>query len=65
MECKKQQNSKNCPCTYNCEKKGMCCECVRYHRKRKEIPACFFSKDAEKTYDRSFEKFCESIKNKD
>jgi hypothetical protein len=57
MECKKEENKKDCPCTYECSKKGMCCECVRYHRERNELPACYFSEEAEKTYDRSKEKF--------
>ncbi|MFC1613499.1 DUF6485 family protein [Patescibacteria group bacterium] len=39
----------------------MCCECVKYHLNRKELPACYFSKKAEADYDRSFEKF---LKNK-
>lgn len=58
MECKREQNLENCPCTYSdCSKKGLCCECVAYHIKRRELPACFFSSDAEKTYDRSIENF--------
>ncbi|HLD58060.1 MAG TPA: DUF6485 family protein [archaeon] len=60
MECKKASNAKNCSCTYACEKKGLCCECIVYHRKRNEIPACFFSKSAEKTFDRSIGFFIES-----
>ncbi len=61
MECKKQENAKNCNCTYPCEKKGVCCECLRYHKERRELPACFFPKEVEKTYDRSFEKFTELV----
>lgn len=56
MECKKDKNKENCACTYGCSKSGMCCECVSFHRKRGEIPGCFFSPEAELTYDRSFEK---------
>jgi hypothetical protein len=51
----KEKNLKKCNCTYSCAKKGMCCECVAYHRNMGEFPACFFSDKAEKTYDRSFE----------
>ena len=40
MECKKEKNLENCPCTYNCENKGICCECVAYHRKNGGLPAC-------------------------
>ena len=62
MECKKQENLKNCNCTYSCKKKGICCECIAYHLARKELPACCFPADVEKTYDRSFEKFAELVK---
>ena len=40
MECKKEDNIKSCPCTYGCERKGMCCECVRHHREHGGLPAC-------------------------
>jgi len=63
MECKKEQNKKKCNCTYSCERKGICCECIEYHKKRGELPACFFSKKAEATYDRSFEKLKEDKKS--
>jgi len=54
---------KDCPCTYaGCSRKGMCCECLEYHLASKELPACCFSKEAEKTYDRSFKKFIEDQK---
>jgi len=48
----------DCKCTYSCERRGNCKECVEYHLGRKEFPACFFSEKAEKSYDRSFEKLC-------
>ena len=57
MECKKEENLKHCNCTYSCSKKGVCCECVKYHREHGELPACYFGKEAEKTYDRSIEHF--------
>ncbi len=49
----KEENLKHCNCTYSCAKKGLCCECVAYHRGKGQIPACFFSKEGEATYDRS------------
>lgn len=62
-ECKRQTNLKNCNCTYpNCEKKGMCCECLRFHLSNRELPGCFFPKEIEKTYDRSFKRFTELVK---
>jgi len=58
MECKREQNLKGCPCTYpDCPRKGICCECIKHHREKGELPACYFSKEAEKTYDRSIENF--------
>ncbi|MBO4548283.1 MAG: hypothetical protein J5758_03625 [Abditibacteriota bacterium] len=51
-------NKNDCPCTYPCANHGKCCECVAYHRPN-EAPACFFSKEAEKTYDRSIRKLAE------
>ena len=37
----KSENLKDCPCDWpNCPRKGICCECVAYHRKRGELPAC-------------------------
>ncbi|MGA1847965.1 MAG: DUF6485 family protein [Thermoplasmatota archaeon] len=57
MECNIEANLSRCNCTYPCSKKGRCCECVSYHRKRGELPGCYFSKEAEATYDRSFENF--------
>lgn len=38
----------------NCPRHGKCCACVAYHRDYNEgVPGCFFSKEAEATYDRS------------
>ena len=45
-------NNKKCPCTYSCPRRGKCCECVANHAPS-QFPACFFSKQAEATYDRS------------
>lgn len=64
MECKKEENKENCNCTYPCNRKGMCCECLKYHLRNKELPACCFSEEAEKTYDRSFENFAKIVLGK-
>ena len=56
-----KQNLVNCNCSYApCSRKGTCCVCILYHRKNGEIPACFFSSDAERTYDRSISNFIHS-----
>jgi hypothetical protein len=57
MECRLLENKKNCNCSYPCKKKGICCECISYHRKMNELPACYFSDEDEKTYDRSIDNF--------
>ncbi len=61
MECLIERNKKDCGCTYDCSRKGLCCECVRYHRAKGAIPGCFFPREAEKTYDRSIANFCRSM----
>lgn len=56
-ECDLKQNQASCNCSYeSCERKGICCQCVSYHRKKGQLPACFFPDDVESTYDRSIEK---------
>jgi hypothetical protein len=65
MDCKKEKNLKNCTCTYSsCSRQGVCCDCVSYHLKSRQLPGCFFSADAEKTYDRSFEHFARLVTEK-
>ena len=54
------KNRELCNCTYSaCGKQGSCCECLHYHLRMKQLPACCFPDDAEATYDRSFRKFIE------
>ncbi|MDD3777287.1 MAG: DUF6485 family protein [Actinomycetota bacterium] len=58
MECRKEQNLKICNCSYEpCPRKGICCQCIEYHRNMGELPACYFGPEAEKTYDRSIQHF--------
>ncbi len=65
MECKQEQNMKHCNCTYDpCSRKGICCDCITYHLKSRQLPACCFTAAAEKTYDRSFEHFARLVKEK-
>jgi len=53
------KNLSRCNCTYDCGTKGTCCDCLHYHLSMKQLPACCFPPEAEKTYDRSFKKFVE------
>jgi len=64
-ECKIKKNMTLCNCSYTCSRKGICCECLSYHRIHNEVPACFFSEEAEKTYDRSVDNFIKIHKEKE
>ncbi|MDW7680534.1 MAG: DUF6485 family protein [bacterium] len=59
MECENyQQNLSRCNCSYEpCSRKGYCCECIAYHQKSGELPACYFPNNVERTYDRSISRF--------
>ncbi len=62
MECKQAKNLERCSCTYSaCSRKGLCCECLKYHLHSRELPGCCFPEDAEATYDRSFELFARLV----
>jgi hypothetical protein len=59
MSCENQKSgASKCNCSYEgCDKHGKCCECVAYHLSMKQLPACAFPDDVERSYDRSFRKF--------
>lgn len=42
MDCpNKEKNLNRCSCTYEpCARKGICCECIAYHRAQGQRPAC-------------------------
>ena len=59
------ERNPDCPCTYpGCPRHGICRECIAYHRRMGEFTACMFSRDAEKTWDRSFRKLAEDRKDR-
>lgn len=64
MECKKELNSKRCSCSYPCPLHGICCDCIASHRAKKQLPACFFPSDVERTYDRSIENFIKTVQER-
>ncbi len=54
-----EDNLAACTCSYgSCARQGLCCQCVAYHRQMRQIPGCFFTPEGERTYDRSYAKFC-------
>ena len=58
LECKQDANLARCTCTYEpCSRKGLCCDCIAYHRRHDELPGCLFPPEAERTYDRSIAHF--------
>ncbi|MFC1754473.1 DUF6485 family protein [Thermoproteota archaeon] len=59
----KEENLKKCNCSYvPCSRKGICCECLHYHRRSNELPACYFTNEVERTYDRSIDNFIRTQK---
>ena len=39
MDCKKDANLARCNCSYEpCSRKGVCCDCLAYHLKSRELP---------------------------
>ena len=62
-QCVEGKNRTKCNCTYEpCPRKGICCECIAYHRESDELPACYFPPEIERTYDRSIERFIRASK---
>ena len=65
MECDIEANKARCNCTYEpCSRKGKCCDCIAYHLKSNELPACAFPPEVERTYDRSFARFVEVFQSR-
>ncbi|MFA5480104.1 MAG: DUF6485 family protein [Candidatus Muiribacteriota bacterium] len=58
-KCENQtKNMNTCNCSYSpCSRKGICCECIAFHRQNDELPACYFTKEQEATYNRSISYF--------
>lgn len=64
MECKKQMNARRCNCSYpGCSRKGICCDCLRYHLDMRQLPGCCFPDEQERTYNRSFERFAQLVQS--
>lgn len=66
MSCEsRKENMAKCNCSYaGCDKHGKCCECLSYHLGMKELPACAFPDDVERSYDRSFRRFAKLCKER-
>lgn len=63
--CRQDKNLERCNCTYEpCGRKGICCECLAYHWRNEELPACLFPASVERTFDRSLRRFISIYKDK-
>ena len=64
-KCNQDANRKACNCSYEpCSRKGVCCECLRYHQRMGELPACYFPDDVERSWDRSIETFVRTYQSR-
>lgn len=64
-KCRSEKNLGRCTCSYEpCSRKGVCCECLAYHWSLRELPACLFPDQVERTYDRSLRRFISVYKDK-
>jgi len=62
-DCGRKKNLEGCNCSYDpCPRKGLCCECLAYHRGQRELPACLFPDEVERTWDRSLARFLRTHK---
>ncbi len=58
---RREKNLTMCNCSYEpCSRKGICCECLHHHRRSGGLPACLFTDEDERTFDRSVERFVAS-----
>ncbi|MBN1554897.1 MAG: cytosolic protein [Phycisphaerae bacterium] len=62
MDCPNEsKNRSRCNCTYpGCDKHALCCDCLHYHLRLKQLPACCFPDEVEKTFDRGFQAFAKA-----
>ena len=64
IDCNLEERKNNCACTYDCHRRGKCCECLEYHLSMKQLPGCAFakiSKEAERSYNRDFDNFANLV----
>ena len=41
MKCRAEENKEKCTCeAEDCERRGVCCECLRAHLSRRSLPTC-------------------------
>jgi hypothetical protein len=67
IECNQDVLKKECACTYDCQRRGKCCECLDYHLSKNQLPGCAFariSNEAEKSYNRDIEYFAKLVLNR-
>ncbi len=63
--CKIDENKDDCPCSFtSCGKHGVCCDCLRSHLSKKQLPACAFPPGTAATSERSIEEFVNLFQHK-
>lgn len=61
MECKKDRNKEFCGCSHTeCGRHGVCCDCLQYHLKNRQLPGCCFPPEVERTDARNFAAFAKA-----
>ena len=41
MDCQREKNKAKCSCpSDDCDRHGLCCQCVAYHRGKGQLPMC-------------------------
>jgi len=59
-----KENLTHCTCTYNCGRRGRCCECLQHHLEHQQLPACCFPPEIGQSGERSIAKFVEYYSRK-
>jgi hypothetical protein len=63
MDCAKAQNAAKCPCSnLDCERRGLCCQCLSTHLAHKTLPRCCFPAEPATPPGRSFQDFAKAWK---
>jgi hypothetical protein len=65
-DCNQDERKRSCTCTYDCQRRGKCCECLEYHLSKNQLPGCAFakiSKAAERSYNRDMKYFAKLVLN--
>lgn len=55
-----ERNKEFCRCPHpECDKHVMCCDCLQYHLKRRELPVCIDTTNVDKILDKDLRAYVE------